>query len=193
MFILATLFLEKVNRAKSVNLKNRVDDSLKTLIINEKENTIMKIIKKVIAIVMATLIVFAMSMIYASAAMEVVILRARKSGTYYTASYTMTTDYYPDTTTAQVTSTISCGTGHDVYSESYGMVAFNNDPDVFFTQTSTVLSPSTSYISYAVISLDIYDVDEINYIEGYHYFEYDDILIFNPDTNTTKLFNNGTF
>ena len=57
----------------------------------------MKNTKKIVAIIMATMIVLIMSMIYVSAAMDVVFYRDEKNGTYFTASYTMTTDYYPNT------------------------------------------------------------------------------------------------
>ena len=154
----------------------------------------MKNIKKIIAIVMATVVVLTLGMIYASAAMEVVYYRAQKNGTYYTASYTMTTDFFPASTKAQVTSTIDCGSGHTVSSTSNGMIAFNEDPDEFFMQNSTVLPASTSYISYAEKYMNGYDLDEVYYIEGYHTFKYDGVEIyFTGNQNITRLYNNGTF
>ena len=150
--------------------------------------------KKILAIVMATMFVLAMGMIYASAAMEVVFYRAQKNGTYNTASFTMTTDYYPATTNAQVTSTIECSSGHTVSSTSYGMIAFNNDPDEGFLQTSNVISPSTSYISYAIKDMSDYDMNEVYYFEGHHNFKYDGVEIpFYSNQNITVLYNNGNF
>lgn len=153
----------------------------------------MRKFKKVLAIVMATMFVLAMGMIYASAAMEVNLLRSGRSSSYQTAEYSLYTDFYPDTDTGQVTSTISCDTGHTVYSESSGMIAYNDDPDTFFAQTSLVLPPSNSYISYAIQYLPSSIIDDVYYIEGYHYFEYDGFEIYPQGGNTTRLYNNGNF
>ena len=149
--------------------------------------------KKILAIVMATMFVLAMGMIYASAAMEENFIRSGRRGIYQTSEYSLSTDFYPDTNKGQVTSTISCGTGHTVYSESSGVIAYNDDPDTFFGQTSTVLSPSASYISYAIQYLPSSIIGDVYYIEGYHYFEYDGFEIYPQGGNTTRLYNNGNF